>query len=144
VSPIAGDALEITLDRDADVPVGVQLAWALRARIIAGALGAGDRLPPLHRLAADAGVNANTVRAVYRRRGSDAPAPARPDRRARARALAADGATDGHRRRRRTSGEPAAAAAHCSRAGSAARRVVAPAGGRAPPAIDALAKTPAT
>jgi DNA-binding transcriptional regulator YhcF (GntR family) len=63
----AGDTLEIALDRDADVPLGVQLAWALRARIQAGALGAGDRLPPLHRLAAATGVNANTVRAVYRR-----------------------------------------------------------------------------
>ncbi len=63
----AADALAIALDRDADVPVGVQLTWALRARIAAGALRPGDRLPALHRLAADAGVNANTVRAVYAR-----------------------------------------------------------------------------
>ncbi|HET6448251.1 MAG TPA: GntR family transcriptional regulator [Conexibacter sp.] len=60
-------ALEIALDRDADVPVGTQLAWALRALILAGTLAGGDRLPALHRLAADAGVNANTVRAVYQR-----------------------------------------------------------------------------
>jgi DNA-binding transcriptional regulator YhcF (GntR family) len=59
--------LSIALDRDADVPVGTQLAWALRARILAGALGPGERLPALHQLAADAGVNVNTVRAVYRR-----------------------------------------------------------------------------
>ncbi|MGN6189334.1 MAG: GntR family transcriptional regulator, partial [Conexibacter sp.] len=59
--------LEIALDRDAEVPVGTQLAWALRARILAGTLAPGDRLPPLHRLAADAGVNVNTVRAVYAR-----------------------------------------------------------------------------
>ena len=61
------DTLEIALDRDADVPLGVQLAWALRARILAGTLAAGDRLPALHRLAAETGVNANTVRAVYQR-----------------------------------------------------------------------------
>jgi GntR family transcriptional regulator len=63
-----GDApLDIALDRDADVPLGVQLAWALRSRILGGALANGDRLPPLHRLGADVGVNANTVRAVYQR-----------------------------------------------------------------------------
>lgn len=62
-----GDTLEIALDRDADVPLGVQLAWALRARILGGAVAAGDRLPALHRLAAETGVNANTVRAVYQR-----------------------------------------------------------------------------
>ena len=63
----ADDALEIALDRDAEVPLGVQLAWALRARILAGALAPGDRLPALHRLAAETGVNANTVRAVHQR-----------------------------------------------------------------------------
>jgi len=67
MSPAANDALEIALDRDADVPVGTQLAWALRARILGGALAPGDRLPALHRLAADVGVNPNTVRAVYQR-----------------------------------------------------------------------------
>ncbi|HKG03771.1 MAG TPA: GntR family transcriptional regulator [Conexibacter sp.] len=67
MSPAASDALEIALDRDADVPLGVQLAWALRARILAGTLAPGDRLPALHRLAGETGVNANTVRAVYQR-----------------------------------------------------------------------------
>lgn len=68
VSPTAASRpLEIALDRDADVPVGTQLAWALRARILSGALAPGDRLPALHRLAADTGVNSNTVRAVYQR-----------------------------------------------------------------------------
>jgi DNA-binding transcriptional regulator YhcF (GntR family) len=71
VSPAAGDALEISLDRDADVPVGVQLAWALRARILAGTLAPGDRLPALHRLAAETDVNSNTVRAVYQRLEQD-------------------------------------------------------------------------
>jgi GntR family transcriptional regulator len=63
----AADTLAIALDRDAEVPLGVQLAWALRARILAGALAPGDRLPALHRLAAETGVNANTVRTVYQR-----------------------------------------------------------------------------
>src|SRR5689334_13180036 len=63
--------LGITLDRDADVPVGTQLAWALRARILAGALAPGEQLPALHRLAAETGVNVNTVRAVYQRLGHD-------------------------------------------------------------------------
>jgi DNA-binding transcriptional regulator YhcF (GntR family) len=55
----------VEIDRDSDVPVGVQLAWQLRARI--GALQAGDRLPGVRDLAAEIGVNVNTVRAVYAR-----------------------------------------------------------------------------
>ena len=61
------DELEIALDRDAEVPIGVQLTWALRTRIRGGALVAGQRLPGLHRLAEQTGVNANTIRAVYLR-----------------------------------------------------------------------------
>jgi len=64
---MAATTLGIALDRDADVPVGTQLAWALRSDILSGALPAGTRLPALHRLAEQAGVNVNTVRAVYRR-----------------------------------------------------------------------------
>jgi GntR family transcriptional regulator len=59
--------LDISLDRDADVPVGTQLAWALRSGILGGELAPGARLPPLQRLAAGVGVNVNTIRAVYRR-----------------------------------------------------------------------------
>lgn len=59
--------LDIALDRDADVPVGTQLAWALRSGILSGDLAPGARLPALHRLAEQAGVNVNTIRAVYRR-----------------------------------------------------------------------------
>lgn len=59
--------LDIQLDRDADIPVGTQLAWALRSDILGGELPRGARLPPLHRLAAAVGVNVNTIRAVYRR-----------------------------------------------------------------------------
>lgn len=61
------DALDIVLDREAEVPIGVQLTWALRTRIRSGVLAPGHRLPGLQRLAEDMGVNANTVRAVYQR-----------------------------------------------------------------------------
>jgi GntR family transcriptional regulator len=55
----------IRIDRAGDVPVGVQLAWALRGAIESGILRAGDRLPPLRELAVEVGVNANTLRAAY-------------------------------------------------------------------------------
>jgi GntR family transcriptional regulator len=59
--------LGIEVDRDADIPLGVQLTWALQERIASGALGPGDRLPSVRELAAEAGVNVNTVRSVYAR-----------------------------------------------------------------------------
>ena len=55
------------LGRDDDVPVGVQLAWRLRALIVSGRLLAGERLPGVRELAVGAGVNVNTARAIYRR-----------------------------------------------------------------------------
>jgi len=55
------------VDRDSGVPIGTQLAWALSERISEGALKPGDKLPSVRELAADAGVNVNTVRAVYAR-----------------------------------------------------------------------------
>src|SRR3954453_8691150 len=57
----------MALDRESDVPLGTQLAWKLRGAIAAGTLRAGDRLPPVRELATEAGVNVNTVRAVYAR-----------------------------------------------------------------------------
>src|SRR3954471_10176942 len=59
--------LDLKLDRASDVPLGTQLAWKLRGAIAAGVLRAGDRLPGVRDLAAEAGVNVNTVRAVYTR-----------------------------------------------------------------------------
>lgn len=47
------------------VPVGLQLTWRLRALIVTGQLASGERLPSFRRLAEWAGVNLNTVRAVY-------------------------------------------------------------------------------
>jgi DNA-binding transcriptional regulator YhcF (GntR family) len=59
--------LEISVDRGAEVPIGVQLAWALRSRIADGRLSSGMRLPGLRDLAERTGVNINTIRAVYQR-----------------------------------------------------------------------------
>jgi len=58
---------DISVDRAAEVPLGVQLAWALRSRIGDGRLLANQRLPGLRDLAEEIGVNLNTVRAVYQR-----------------------------------------------------------------------------
>jgi DNA-binding transcriptional regulator YhcF (GntR family) len=52
-------------DPNDELPVGIQLAWRLRALIATGRLGAGEQLPSFRRLAGWAGVNVNTVRAVY-------------------------------------------------------------------------------
>jgi DNA-binding transcriptional regulator YhcF (GntR family) len=57
----------VAIDRDAEVPIGVQLAWALRARIGDGRFKPGQQLPGLRELAEVIGVNVNTVRAVYQR-----------------------------------------------------------------------------
>jgi DNA-binding transcriptional regulator YhcF (GntR family) len=57
----------LAVDRDAEVPIGVQLAWALRSRIGEGELLPGQRLPGLRDLAEATGVNVNTVRSVYQR-----------------------------------------------------------------------------
>jgi DNA-binding transcriptional regulator YhcF (GntR family) len=59
--------LDIAVDRDAEIPIGVQLAWALRTLIRDGILTPGDRLPGLRDAAEATGVNVNTVRTVYQR-----------------------------------------------------------------------------
>lgn len=64
--PLEG-GLDFAIDRRAEVPIGVQLAWALRARIHDGRLTPEQRLPGLRDLAQELKVNANTVRAVYQR-----------------------------------------------------------------------------
>jgi DNA-binding transcriptional regulator YhcF (GntR family) len=58
VNPFATDPSD-------ELPVGLQLTWRLRALIASGRLGAGERLPSFRRLSEWAGVNVNTVRAVY-------------------------------------------------------------------------------
>jgi GntR family transcriptional regulator len=59
------EATPFSTDPTAELPVGVQLSWRLRALIATGRLAAGDRLPSFRRLAEWAGVNVNTVRTVY-------------------------------------------------------------------------------
>jgi DNA-binding transcriptional regulator YhcF (GntR family) len=54
-------------DPDDDLPVGVQLAWRLRALIAADRLEAGERMPSVREFADWAQVNVNTVRGVYAR-----------------------------------------------------------------------------
>ncbi len=58
-------ATPFSTDSAAELPVGVQLSWRLRALIATGRLAAGERLPSFRRLAEWAGVNVNTVRGVY-------------------------------------------------------------------------------
>jgi DNA-binding transcriptional regulator YhcF (GntR family) len=65
--PVESPGFEITIDRDGEVPIGTQLAWALRARIRDGTFKPEQRLPGLRELAQASGVNVNTVRAVYQR-----------------------------------------------------------------------------
>jgi DNA-binding transcriptional regulator YhcF (GntR family) len=59
--------LDIAVDRGAEIPIGVQLAWALRSRIRDGVFQPNERLPGLREVAEATGVNVNTVRTVYQR-----------------------------------------------------------------------------
>ncbi len=65
------DSLGIAVDRNADVPIGIQIAWAIRARIGDGTLKPDQQLPALRDLAAATGVNINTARVVYQRLEQD-------------------------------------------------------------------------
>jgi DNA-binding transcriptional regulator YhcF (GntR family) len=65
-SPVL-DGFTAAIDRDADVPIGLQLGWALCARIHDGEFRPGQRLPGLREMAEASGLNVNTVRAVYQR-----------------------------------------------------------------------------
>jgi GntR family transcriptional regulator len=59
--------LDLSIDRDSDVPLATQLAWRLRTLIATGALAPGTRLPAVRELAEAAAVNVNTARGVYGR-----------------------------------------------------------------------------
>ena len=61
----AQGANPFAVDPADELPVGLQLTMRLRALIATGQLKAGDKLPSVRRLAEWAGVNLNTVRAVY-------------------------------------------------------------------------------
>ncbi|WP_189054158.1 MocR-like pyridoxine biosynthesis transcription factor PdxR [Longimycelium tulufanense] len=64
-SPALPAELPIVLDRDASVPLSVQLAEALRAAAVAGQLRAGDRLPSTRILATHLGVSRTVTAAAY-------------------------------------------------------------------------------
>lgn len=61
----AADGLDVA--RDSDVPISTQLYWQLAYQIDTGRLHPGARLLPVRELGNQLRVNANTVRAVYRR-----------------------------------------------------------------------------
>jgi GntR family transcriptional regulator len=61
----------IVLEPGGDVPLGVQLDWALRAAVASGRLRPGERLPGLRDVAAALGVNHNTVRAAVAKLEAD-------------------------------------------------------------------------
>lgn len=57
--------LDLSVERDGELPIGVQLLWRLRGLIAAGVIVAGERLPSVRDLAERSGVNVNTARAAY-------------------------------------------------------------------------------
>jgi len=63
----ARQSLELTIERNGELPVGAQLAWKLRGLIASGRLAPAERLPSVRELAERVNVNVNTIRAVYRR-----------------------------------------------------------------------------
>jgi GntR family transcriptional regulator len=62
-----GNEPDLSVDRQAGVPLGTQLAARIRGAVRDGSLSPGDRLPSVRALADAVGVNVNTVRAVYAR-----------------------------------------------------------------------------
>jgi len=103
---VAGAFDGVAIDRDAEVPIGVQLAWALRSRVGDGRFNPGQQLPGLRELAEIIGVNVNTVRAVYQRleqeglidsrQGSGTFVASRPRQRSAIATIAADAARAAH------------------------------------------------
>lgn len=63
--------IEPRVDRGSGVPLGTQLVERIGEAIGDGTLSRGDRLPSVRELARAAGVNVNTVRAVYARLEAD-------------------------------------------------------------------------
>jgi DNA-binding transcriptional regulator YhcF (GntR family) len=63
--------LDLSVDRETGIPLGVQLAGRIRTAVQNGTLGPGERIPSVRELADIAGVNVNTARAVYARLESE-------------------------------------------------------------------------
>ena len=99
--------MDLAVDRDAEIPIGVQLAWALRSRIRDGVFEPGQRLPGLREVAEATGVNVNTVRSVYQRleheglidsqQGSGTFVASTPQRPSTVTSIAAGAAREAHR-----------------------------------------------
>ena len=56
----------ISIDPASKLPIYQQIAETIRALIASGHLAPGQSLPPVRQMAADLGVNLNTVAAAYR------------------------------------------------------------------------------
>jgi len=105
-APARQPGLDIAVDRAAEIPIGVQLAWALRTRIRDGQFKPRQRLPGLREVAEATGVNVNTVRAVYQRleqeglidsqQGSGTFVAAAPPHASAVASIAADAAREAH------------------------------------------------
>jgi DNA-binding transcriptional regulator YhcF (GntR family) len=63
--------LDLSVDRGTGIPLGAQLAGRIRTAVQDGTLVPGERLPSVRELADIAGVNVNTIRAVYARLESE-------------------------------------------------------------------------
>jgi GntR family transcriptional regulator len=61
------ERVTFAVDRDAEVPIGVQLGWTLCSLISEGRFQAGEQLPTLREMAQATGLNVNTIRVVYQR-----------------------------------------------------------------------------
>lgn len=61
----------LTIDTASRQPIYEQLAEGLKAMIVRGDLAEGVTLPPVRQLAADLGVNLNTVAVAYRQLQSE-------------------------------------------------------------------------
>lgn len=105
-APAGAPGVDIAVDRSAEIPIGVQLAWVLRTRIRDGRYKPRQRLPGLREVAEATGVNVNTVRTVYQRleqeglidshQGSGTFVAASPPHASAVASIAADAAREAH------------------------------------------------
>ncbi len=63
--------MQITIHTDSDRPIYRQVADEIKVLIVGGTLAAGTVLPTVRQLAADLGVNMNTVATAYRELQND-------------------------------------------------------------------------
>ena len=63
--------MKLIVEPGSKTPIYVQVEEQIRALVAAGQLLPGDRLPPIRELAADLGVNYNTIARVYLDLGRD-------------------------------------------------------------------------